>query len=57
MDAKRLQEIDQKIKRYEGIDALLHQDLQEEENKDSVNQEKTDDIILQYSGGEENEQG
>jgi hypothetical protein len=54
MDAERLQEIDRKIKRYEGIDVLLNHDLWEKENG-AGNPEKTDDAVSQNARGNNNE--
>jgi hypothetical protein len=56
MDADRLREIDQKIKRYEGIDELLNQGLHEKDGN-AANQEQTDDEALKNSKEGENEQG
>jgi precorrin-6B methylase 2 len=56
MDAKRLQEIDRKIKRYEGIDILLSHDLQEE-NGDAVTWEEVDNTTSENLRTDKNEQG
>lgn len=55
MDTERLQEIDQKIKRYEGIEELLGSGLQRTD-KDAVEQEETDNAVSQDSRRNENEQ-
>jgi hypothetical protein len=49
MDTERLQEIDRKIKRYEGIGTLLSRDLQENDT-DAVNLEETDDTASGNQG-------
>jgi hypothetical protein len=54
MDPDRVQELDKKIKRYEGIDVLLDRDLHKED-MDTVNREEIIGADLNNSGEDENE--
>jgi hypothetical protein len=56
IDTERLREIDKKIKRYEGIDALLSHILHEKD-KDATNWKETDDVAPQSLNVNENEPG
>jgi hypothetical protein len=54
MDTDRVQELDKKIKRYEGIDVLLDRALHKAE-MDAVNREEAGGADLNNSGTEKNE--